>query len=75
MEFAATLVYNITKVKKILKEVNENSVVLFPESVKIPWHIVKYYSENKKLFIIYNDDTYVNGKYHITKKGWVNIEF
>jgi predicted amidohydrolase len=69
MEFVATLVYNITKVKKILKEVNENSVVLFPESVKIPWYTVKYYSENKKLFIIYNDDSYVNGKYHITMKG------
>ncbi|HUS98917.1 MAG TPA: hypothetical protein VMY59_01180 [Candidatus Thermoplasmatota archaeon] len=69
MEFVATLVYNITKVRKILNEVNKNSVILFPESVKIPWHTVKYYSEKKKLFIIYNDDTYVNGKYHITMKG------
>jgi hypothetical protein len=69
VELVATLVYNITKVRKILNEVNENSVVLFPETVRIPWHTIKYYSRRKNLFIVYNDDTYVNGKFHITMKG------
>ncbi len=69
MEFVATLVYNIKKAKEILQEVNKNSVVLFPESVMLLWHTVKYYSEKKNLFIIYNDDAYINGKFHITMRG------
>ncbi len=69
MELVATLVYNIKKAKEILQEVNKNSVVLFPESVMLLWRTVKYYSEKKNLFIIYNDDTYINGKFHITMRG------
>ncbi len=69
MELIATLVYNINKAKKILKQVPNNSVVLFPESIMIPSHTVRYYSEKKRLFVIYNYDYSGNGKCYITMKG------
>ena len=69
MELIATLVHNRNKAKRILKEVPENSVVLFAEAVEIPPHIVKYYSQKKDLFVIYNDDYYPNGKSYITMRG------
>jgi hypothetical protein len=69
MELIATLVYSINKAKKIMKQVPNNSIVLFPESVMIPSYIVRYYSEKKNLYVIYNDDYKVNGKFYITMKG------
>ncbi len=69
MELIATLVHNKNKAKNILKEVPNNSIVLFAEAVEIPSYIVRYYSEKKNLFVIYNDDYYTNGKSHITMRG------
>ena len=69
MELIATLVYDINKAKEILKQVPKNSVVLFPESIMLPAYIVRYYSKKKNLFVIYNDDYKVKGKYYITMKG------
>jgi hypothetical protein len=69
MELIATLVHNRNKAKKILKEVPNNSIVLFAEAVMIPSYTVRYYSEKKNLFVIYNDDYYANGKAYITMKG------
>lgn len=69
MELIATLVHNRNKAKNILKEVPNNSIVLFAEAVMIPSNTIKYYSEKKNLFVIYNDDYYGNGKCHITMRG------
>jgi len=69
MELIATLVHNRNKAKKILKEVPNNSIVLFAEAVMIPSNTVRYYSEKKSLFVIYNDDYYANGKSYITMRG------
>ena len=69
MELIATLVHNRNKAKKILKEVPNNSIVLFAEAVMIPSNTVRYYSEKKNLFVIYNDDYYAKGKSYITMRG------
>ncbi|MFA5103017.1 MAG: hypothetical protein WC525_07665 [Candidatus Thermoplasmatota archaeon] len=69
MELIATLVHNRDKAKKILKEVPNNSIVLLPESLWMKGHIINYYSKKKSLFIIYNQDTKINGKHYITMKG------
>jgi len=69
MELVATLVYSRKKARAILEEVNDDSVVLFPESVWIPWRTAKYYSEKKDLFLVYNEDTCIKGKHYITMKG------
>ena len=69
MELIATLVCNRNKARKILKEVPNNSIVLLPESLWLEKYTVNYYSFKKKLFIIYNEDTRINGKHYITMKG------
>ena len=69
MQFIATLVGNKRSAKTILRDVPNNSVVLFPESLMVPYHIIHYYSRKKNLFIIHNHDTWVKGRFHITMKG------
>jgi len=69
MEFVATLVCNRNKARKILKEVNNNSIVLLPESLWMERYTVNYYSLTKNLFIIYNEDVCIEGKHYITMKG------
>jgi len=69
MELIAILVHNRNKVKRVMQEVPKNGVVLFPESLWLPWRTVQYYSEKKDLFIIYNEDICIKGKHYITMKG------
>lgn len=70
----ATLVGKSKYAKNILAEVPENSVVLFPESVSLSGMVVKKYSSDKELFIIYNLDTKENGKRYIAMHGVDNGE-
>jgi hypothetical protein len=69
VKFIATLVNSNKKAIKILKEIPENSVVLFPESVSLNGSTVKKYSLERGLFIIYNSDTNENGKFYISMRG------
>ncbi len=69
MELIATLVHNRNKAKNILIEVPEKSIVLFAEDLMISPNIVKYYSEKKNLFVVYNEDYFVNGKAYISMRG------
>ncbi len=49
MELIATLVHNRNKAKKILKEVPNNSIVLFAEAVEIPSYTVRLLLRKEKL--------------------------
>ena len=74
MKLIATLVGKSKYAKNILAEVPENSVVLFPESVNLSGMVVKKYSKERGLFIIYNLDTKENDKRYIAMRGVDNGE-
>lgn len=69
MRLITTLVAKSKYARKILEEVPNGSVVLFPESVNIPTTIVKKFSKVKSLFIIYNRDIIEKGKKYISMQA------
>lgn len=75
MKIIATLVSNPRTAYKILREIPRDSVILFPESVDLSHNKVNKYSEDRQLFVIYNQDTVKNGKNYITMKGVDNGEY
>ena len=74
MKLISTIVGDSKYAKKILAEIPENSVILFPESLSLSGTIVKKYSQERDLFIIYNSDTKENGKHFISMRGVDNGE-
>jgi len=69
MKLVATLVNSVHKAHKILNEIPDNSVILFPELPELEDSYVRKISKEKQLFVIYNHDIRKNGKTYITMKG------
>ena len=69
MRLISTLCDSRAEAMKLLKAVPPNSIILFPESVPLLSTILKPYSTEKNLFIIFNNDVVVNGKTYITMKA------
>ena len=74
MNLIATLVSDSRTAYKILRDVPENSVVLFPESVDLNRRIVDEFSKKRGLFVVYNDDVKLGGRRYIAMKGVDNGE-
>ena len=69
MELVATLVKKLPDAKKILQQVPNRSIVLFPENVCFDPRTVRKYSQEKNLFIIYNHDLTIGKKKFIAMDG------
>ena len=69
MRLISTLCDSRAEALQILKAVPPNSIILFPESVPLLSTILKPYSIEKNLFIIFNNDVVVNGKTYIAMRA------
>lgn len=66
MFLVATLCENRARALQILREIPDNSVILFPETLTmISKQIIKY-SKEKKLFIIYQSDSIIDDEIYVT---------
>lgn len=75
MLLVSTLCDSRAEAMKILREVPDNSVILFPESVPLLSRSIKQYSIQKNLFIIFNNDVVINGKTYIAMRAIDNGEY
>ena len=69
MRLISTLCDSTAEAMNLLKAVPHNSIVLFPESVPLLSTILKPYSIEKNLFIIFNSDIKQNGKTYIAMRA------
>jgi len=69
MRLISTLVDSTAEALQILKAVPPNSIILYPESVPLLSTILKPYSIEKNLFIIFNNGIIQNGKTYIAMRS------
>jgi len=69
MLLISTLCDSRAQAIKILQQIPNDSIVLFPESVCFLSNTIIPYSIEKNLFIIYNQDIKINNKWFITMHG------
>jgi len=69
MRLISTLCNSRAEALQILKAVPHNSIVLFPESIPIISTILKSYSVEKNLYIIFNSDIKQKGKTYIAMRA------
>ena len=69
MFLVATLCPSRAIALKILREIPDNSMIQFPETVQMTSKQIIKYSIEKNLFIIYQSDTKVDDKIYVTFRG------
>jgi len=69
MRLVATLISDRAAAMKILREAPNNSVILFPETIELLGKTLVPISKQKELFIIYNQNIKIDGKWFITFHG------
>lgn len=75
MRLVATLIDDRAAAMQILREAPNNSLILFPETVSFLSTILKPYSFEKNLFIIFNSDVVIDGKTYIAIRAMDKGEY